>query len=428
MSLLFVRTAPAGIELVDRLAESGVFCARQVEVTFVLRRTSPEGNVTELIRRSLQCVSGTRTSFRRFRGEKPVEELEFEAFLDHDNVTLDLNIAAGIHLEDAAITFLGQAFIRRGEQEAMVLYTGPDTTPAGRRELTVTGKVLPLSVPGKALQPSPARDANRPRNKTLEPLAEEIERALTGLEKKDPGEGRRAEIYTVNPETALFNTWEKAAGPVEKEIKSPVAGTIELRKVTAELIARKIPLSGDDEAWYEPEKAWLYLRAGALSHALTTLQLAPQVELTERPQIEARVTSWADALQGTPREDFSSSALLFLSGSGATMTYQGKAGKPESLKLDGKSNFPGEASLTMELTGLAMGGEETWNLLTEAATVADGISSVSLASGMALDAGGRMKHLTVSSRIPRGKWRELLLDPEKKNQLLSELETALKKP
>jgi hypothetical protein len=45
---------------------------------------------------------------------------------------------------------------------------------------------------------------------------------------------------------------------------------------------------------------------------------------------------------------------------------------------------------------------------------------------MATDSGGETKHLTVSSCLRSHQWRELVMDPKRKQAAIGEIETALK--
>jgi hypothetical protein len=82
------------------------------------------------------------------------------------------------------------------------------------------------------------------------------------------------------------------------------------------------------------------------------------------------------------------------------------------------------ADLNMALNFFDM-GKEKWSVWTQAFTPLNGTLPATLVSGMAKDADGRMKHLSVSSRIRYGQWEDLFHDPNRKKALLKELEEAL---
>jgi hypothetical protein len=72
-------------------------------------------------------------------------------------------------------------------------------------------------------------------------------------------------------------------------------------------------------------------------------------------------------------------------------------------------------------------GEEVWTVQQQALVPTDGNSPVSLVSGMAADAGGRMMHLTASTRLRYDVWTEMVLDTKRKEEAISAIEAAVGK-
>ena len=142
-------------------------------------------------------------------------------------------------------------------------------------------------------------------------------------------------------------------------------------------------------------------------------------------QFEFTFHSWQESPR---RRDFAPRSLLVRSGQRSSSSFVSADGRREKTEIEawGSESVP-ITDLNVALTAWRMGGE-TWTLTAQARVNSDGTGPVTLASGMARDAGGKRKALTVSSKLRLPLWLELLDSPGRKAEAIRAIAALLPKP
>lgn len=420
---LFVRVAADQFDLIDQLVGSimGSNPALHGMVTWTLRRRAADGATEDLIKRSILCQSGHRAKFQRCVAGSEVEMEEVELTIGEDGVTLDVNTATSFHLDGRVIKASGQALIRSGDPEGILLHATRDKISGAGLEIILSGKRLDLPL----MEGQPC-DPQKLRARMIAGIAASI----AALESPGAASARRSELFCLpghlsgellRNEGGSPSIGDGKAKPLVVEL--PHLGAGALVDARPGLRRMKITLDKDDAAWFAPESGLLYLHA--TETALSGVAGMADVPLDESSiqQVQLRFDSWEEKPE---RHDWVPRQLLVRSGQKASIFTEESGKSSESIEAEAWASGVHEASeLNVSLASFDM-GNETWSITTQARTLSDGASPVTLVSGRAGDTGGCMRHLTVSSTLRWHGWQELVRDPAKRAAAVRDIEAALK--
>ncbi len=419
-ALLFVRASPETLDLVDTIQEDmGSGPAKHVESDFTLRRVAPDGTSQDLVRRTLLGRSGQRTSFKRLQGETEVESELVEAYLGEDGVTVEFSADIKFHLPGTNLTLSSHVILTGKPGETTLLYSGRDALPGHRLELLVSAKDARLPVWDQ--RGGEAKDY-------LTVLAAEINTSLRSLEADPAGREKKSDIFFVaNREEIL--TGARAGGDSSPAMEKatftlPSSGALTVMNVSGPLKTAGVPLQPDDQAWYSPEKGWLYIYANSRVRGMAASLTAPGGLAEPVRQVSVRVDSRTDASNGQNGPADSPRALMVRSGQRSRAELTRHPGTKEIVEVEATLGVMGNVA-DLNLSFSLPAGKETWEFAVQALTTTDGTPSVPLVSGTTGEMGGSRHHFSVSSLTKYGPSRDLLLDSKRRARLLAELETAL---
>lgn len=416
-ALLFVRASPDQIDLVDDIVEGmglgGDF--PYAEVCITLRRCHADGPQENLIRRSLLCPTGQRAKFERRRARRLVEKEEIEVTIGEDGV-IDLNAALEFHIEKRTIKVNASSLLRSDAPYGVVLHTARDKASRGTLEVVASGRILfPI-------------DSNSQEVALAKAIDEQIKKLSTPVISQEC----RSDLFWV-PEldaSSQFHSGGDSSGERnEKAVKLSLfsIGQDLLIDAGLRLKAMKVPLAEGDETWYAPKSGLLYVHAGdAVQNAISSFQRDPTLGDGPR-QMEVRLNSWKEKPGKAGIRNFPPRSLLVRSGHRAMSGVRDRQSAEETIEVEATAcAWNLNAALNVSLDAFDMGGE-TWTVNMQAAVPTDGLSPITLISGMAKDSGGKMKHLTVSAKLRYHQSIELVRDPERKARAIAEFESALRK-
>ena len=417
--LLFVRAASDQLDLIETLiSPMGSDLSWHGLITFTLQRRLADGSAESLVQRSLICQAGQRSRFQRHRGEKLVESEEVELTVGEDGATLDVNAAIEFTVDDRKITTTSQALLHSGDNAGLLLYTGPDKAKDTSLELHATAKVFRLPM---------VDGQSRPTETHWQRLAQAINTKLIALESAETTLDPWAELYFM---PHLLSSAPNQASP---SINAPTGECVEaklpqysidaLMDVRKKLAQLKVPLKDGDRAWYHPGTGILYVQSRERALAIIAGLAADQMYSVGINQMQITFSSWEEKPE---RANFAPRVTLVRCGQRSTSSTEATGQKPEKIEVevfgDGRD---GIADLNLALSSLNM-GDETWDVTLQARTAADGTSPVTIASGMAKDSGGSVKHLAASSKLRWHQALELTRLPERKATAIRDIEAALK--
>ena len=111
---------------------------------------------------------------------------EVELTIGEDGVTLDVNSATSFHLDGRVIKASGQALIRSGDPEGILLHATRDKIPGAGLEIILSGKRLDLPLmEGQPCDPQKLRDR----------MIAGIAASIAALESPGAASARRSELF-----------------------------------------------------------------------------------------------------------------------------------------------------------------------------------------------------------------------------------------
>jgi hypothetical protein len=414
-AVLFVRSSRNTLDLVDTiLAGSWDGPRPQVETQFTLKLPKAGGTAEELLRRSILCAGGQPSKFQRSVGKTLLEETAVEASVGEDGKTVDLNAEMTLHLASGVLKATGKALLRSGDSAGIVLYSAPDKETQGTLELSVSAKV--------SRRPWLENAANRLQENPPE-RAKTIDTQVRSIMGNAAFAAPRGALYYL-PELAWQYVPEdhQQPGDPPKNTTSftvPCMGNTTLEDATSRLKALQVPLAAGDRALYSRESGLLYVHTGDAGRARLGGLAIQEPHIAT--QMEVQFTSWHSGPAAGTRTDFLPRSLLVRAGFRAAAERCG-----EKIEVEGSvRESTRQSELGIALTSFQM-GNETWTVNLTAFPLNDPQYPLTIVSGMAKDSGGEMKNLAISSRLRTHHWRELVMDPKRKQKAIEEIEAVLK--